>query len=530
MTGTIVPNPNGSTDVVAAGPPIAPPKVASQSAPPSVALSSIQGDLPDETPDLLQRQRIPAWVISTFLHVVVFIILAFWTYQHRGGQVLSLQASQGEAANAIVSFQMAESKIEEVQTEDALAERPVEVNISQQEIEITTTQSPTQTTSSQIPKLDLQAIGGGSTSNAVVRLPGGGLEGRSPEGRKKFGERFGATPQSESAVDRALDWIVRHQRPNGSWSFNLDLDPCNGRCRHSKDAGDTATPSTGATGLALLALLGAGHTHHSGPYAKNIRQAIYYLRDAAGLTDEGYDWQQGSMYGHGIALMAIGELCTMTRSEDGAYESDLKDMVERGAAFTQIAQHPNGSWGYVPGSPGDTTLTGWQVLSLIAARRNGVRLRSYTLPRAKEYLQEIVGNDEFEFGYKGPPAEPTTTAIGLTLMLYLGQSPDNTIFRESLTRMAKRGPTKTNVYHDYYATLALHHARHRLWEQWNSELQNHLVRSQVKEGHEAGSWHFDDRWGNKGGRLYTTAMCTMMLEVYYRYMPLYDEDTSEFPL
>jgi hypothetical protein len=136
---------------------------------------------------------------------------------------------------------------------------------------------------------------------------------------------------------------------------------------------------------------------------------------------------------------------------------------------------------------------------------------------------------DYWFGYKGPPGEPTTTAIGLTLMLYLGESPAYTPFYLALTELAERGPTKTNIYHDYYATLALHHSRHRDWDRWNKELRDHLVASQATSGHEKGSWHFKDRWGDIGGRLYTTAMCAMTLEIYYRYQPLY-ESIDEFPL
>jgi hypothetical protein len=44
-----------------------------------------------------------------------------------------------------------------------------------------------------------------------------------------------------------------------------------------------------------------------------------------------------------------------------------------------------------------------------------------------------------------------------------------------------------------------------------------------------GSWHFNEKWGNVGGRLYTTALAAMTLEVYYRFMPLYAADDL-FPL
>jgi len=73
---------------------------------------------------------------------------------------------------------------------------------------------------------------------------------------------------------------------------------------------------TGATGLALLAFLGAGHTqHHEGPYQETVRRGIYFLRDIAGEAGAGLDWQQGSMYGHGIALMALSEALARSSGE-----------------------------------------------------------------------------------------------------------------------------------------------------------------------------------------------------------------------
>jgi len=43
----------------------------------------------------------------------------------------------------------------------------------------------------------------------------------------------------------------------------------------------------------------------------------------------------------------------------------------------------------------------------------------------------------------------------------------------------------------------------------------------------AGSWHpqrpVHDKWGHIGGRVYVTAMQLLMLEVYYRHLPLFKE-------
>ncbi len=476
--------------------------------------------------------RLPAFLISTIVHTLLLVILALWTYRQRETGNGALTARLGDPA-PVLELRAIDSNDRQTLADEALADQPISVVIAPAEPQaIASPFSLSLNSQSQEPSVvELSALGGVSAKSApLIRLPGGGLEGRTPEGRIKYGRKYGATPQSEAAVDAALAWLAEHQRPNGSWSFDLELDPCNGRCRHSKKTGiETPTPSTGATGLALLAFLGAGHTHHrEGQYRETVRRGLYYLRAVAAETETGYHWQQGSMYGHGIALMALGEALSMS-TEGEKYDADLYDLVAQGTWFTCIAQHRNGSWGYVPGSPGDTTVTGWQVLSLIAAKRSRVPMKTYVLHDAKDFVLSTCRDRDYWFGYKEPPGEPTTTAIGLTLMLYLGESLNFTPFHYALSDLAERGPTLTNIYHDYYGTLALHHSRHRDWDEWNRKLRDHLVSTQATTGHEKGSWHFPDRWGDVGGRLYTTAMCAMTLEVYYRYLPLY-EKLDEFPL
>ena len=64
-------------------------------------------------------------------------------------------------------------------------------------------------------------------------------------------------------------------------------------------------------------------------------------------------------------------------------------------------------------------------------------------------------------------------------------------------------------------------------------MREFLVNSQNKEGHSNGSWSFHIGHANEaGGRLYCTSMCTMILEVYYRHMPLYQKTAADddFPL
>ena len=91
------------------------------------------------------------------------------------------------------------------------------------------------------------------------------------------------------------------------------------------------------------------------------------------------------------------------------------------------------------------------------------------------------------------------------------------------------------------ATQILHHRGGEPWQAWNKGtgakkgkrirnirelgMRDFLIQTQDQSNsHQAGSWYFADKAGHSktGGRLYTTAMSVMILEVYYRYLPLYE--------
>jgi hypothetical protein len=116
--------------------------------------------------------------------------------------------------------------------------------------------------------------------------------------------------------------------------------------------------------------------------------------------------------------------------------------------------------------------------------------------------------------------------------MYLGWKKENPALERGTKWLGDRGPSN-NMYYNYYATQVMHHVEGGLWENWNSVMRDQLVQSQAKKGHETGSWYVaGDRHGDRGGRLYSTAMATMVLEVYYRHLPIYRKQSTEenFPL
>jgi hypothetical protein len=346
---------------------------------------------------------------------------------------------------------------------------------------------------------------------------GGGFEGRTQEQRTRLVTERGGTPESESAVELALVWLAEHQRQDGSWRLDHRQGKCDSRCGNE---GKTAT-STGATALGLLPFLGAGYTHRQGKHQEVVQEGLYYLTGRMIETRHGGDLQEGTMYAHGLATLAICEAYAMTQ------DPELKPYAQKAVDFIAHAQHPRGGWRYMPGTPGDTTVTGWQVMALKSARLAGLYVPSHTTERAKEYLNKVQDAGGAFYGYQAAGKDPGPTAVGLLLRMYLGGRRSDESLARGSHYLSHTRPSKNDMYFNNYATQVLAHRDGTEWREWNEEMRDYLVGSQARSGHEAGSWFFADRHGSIGGRLYTTSICAMILEVYYRHMPLYGDRAVE---
>lgn len=346
---------------------------------------------------------------------------------------------------------------------------------------------------------------------------GGGFTGRRRPLRQQLLRERGGTPASEEAVARGLAWLALHQRTDGSWRFNHHDGPCGGQCANPGTVGST----TAATGLALLPFLGAGEVESNSPYKPVVDRGLYYLAGRMQLTPHGGDLQEGTMYAQGIATIALCEAYGMTR------EPSLRPLAQHAIDFICHAQHRGGGWRYYPGQPGDTTVFGWQFMAIKSARLAGLHVPREVIYKAERYLDSMQTGDGAFYGYLAADKQPTPTAVGLLSRMYLGWRQDNSALATGVGYLEKLGPSRTDMYFNYYATQVLHHAESPGWPRWNETLRERLIATQSRRGHESGSWHFRDEHGDEGGRLYTTAMCLMILEVYYRHLPLYGERAAE---
>ncbi len=358
----------------------------------------------------------------------------------------------------------------------------------------------------------------------------GGTGGRSGATREQLLREGGGNTETEAAVARGIGWIVRHQAPDGHWS--LDGFNQHGRCNCT---GYGQNNDIAATAFGLLPLLGAGETHKqtgkNHPYSNNVERAWKYL--ALKQSKDGY--YGGGMYAHGLATIAMCELFGMTG------DRELRGSCQRAINFIRAAQSESGGWRYEPREGGDTSVVGWQVMALKSGQMAELTVddkNNPTLAKATKWLNSCMTADQSGYGYQGPDATPTMSAVGLLCRLYLGTGPRNSGIVAGVKRLQQTPPGSqpSSIYYLYYATQVMHHVGGTAWTDWNLKMRQLLLSKQEKapedggdkrHPHLKGSWSpVGDVHGGAGGRLMVTSLAVLTLEVYYRHLPLYRRDAA----
>lgn len=353
----------------------------------------------------------------------------------------------------------------------------------------------------------------------------------------------GGSEGSEQAVALGLYWLAQHQNSDGSWAYNFaDTPQCRKKCSQVG-----LNPSlNSSTAFGLLPFLGAGITPKQGKkeYRNVVEKGLKFLVKNGRPTPQGISYMDvgdlgryGGMYHQGITALVLCEAAAMTN------DSSVKKAAQGAIDFISWAQTFDGGWRYVPQDPGggDTSVLGWQILALQSAKVGNLRLSDDVLQRTRNFLDRSVAMDGgSQYSYMSALSlhsprttdHRATTAIGLLSQMYMGWTAENPILVRGIAFLSEKGPDQGNLYYNYYATQVMHHHGGMEWYKWNRALRDSLIERQVLRGHERGSWYFEGQWNAAGGRLYTTSLSLLILEVYYRHLPLYQtiQEEVDFPL
>jgi hypothetical protein len=231
------------------------------------------------------------------------------------------------------------------------------------------------------------------------------------------------------------------------------------------------------------------------------------------------------MYCHAMATLALSEAYALSR------DPSLRDPVQRAIAWMVKARAADGlAWRYQPGAPdGDTSILGWVILAMKSAKEVGLEVSPSVRAGALGWLKRIERGDEGGLAVYRPGSDVSTTmtAEAWVCRQFLGVGGPGPASDEAARYLLAHRPAAAepyNLYYWYYATLAMFQHGGPEWSRWNVAVRDQLVKRQRTAGHAAGSWDTDDdKNGSRGGRIYSTAVAALTLEVYYRYLRLYDE-------
>jgi hypothetical protein len=310
-----------------------------------------------------------------------------------------------------------------------------------------------------------------------------------------------------AALAEAIDWLERTQEPSGGWR----AERWEGESRYD----------VGLTGLALLALLDESH---DGAASSSRRPAIdRAVKFLLGQQAEGGRFGPAipaALYNHGIASVAVLETFGCHREER------LREPIDRALRYIREGQTAGGGWGYLgdPSGETNTSVTTWPLQALLIARSLGWEGLDDSIAGGFRHLKRVC-DDRGRLGYR-KPGEFQRGSEGLSSMgafcvlldrkgtMFPAEMRNRVV--DALARARGASREEVDLYRDFFLASALKATPARLQGPWLAETRSSLASRQVREGHDRGSWDPDDPWGSLGGRLYSTALSALVLQVERR--------------
>lgn len=334
------------------------------------------------------------------------------------------------------------------------------------------------------------------------------------------------TPATRIAIKRGLDFLAARQNKSGAYIEGI------GR-KVNNDYKATRGEHVGVTALVGMAFLSNGSTPGRGPYGKQVQGCVDFVLSKVssnGMVKNG----DSRMYSHAFGTLFLAEVYGMAPS------SKVRKGLERAVKLVVSAQNEQGGWRYMPSvKDSDISITVCQVQALRAARNVGVKVPAKTIRKAIEYVRKSyvrpgtahhrrVGGFWYQVyeNYRYKPSRTTfpLTAAGVTA-LYGAGIYDGEEIRGGLRylfELRNRPPAHEMrrsfdyFYGHYYAIQAFFQAgdggERPYWSMWYPWIRDQIVMGQNPNG----------SWKDKVGANYATAMACIILQIPYRYLPIFE--------
>ncbi|MEO8616826.1 MAG: prenyltransferase/squalene oxidase repeat-containing protein, partial [Luteolibacter sp.] len=217
----------------------------------------------------------------------------------------------------------------------------------------------------------------------------------------------------------------------------------------------------------------------------------------------------------------------------------LAEQTEKAGQFIIDNQNKNGGWAYnyqTEGGHVDVSVTGWQIQALKACSHTPIKWRGMTtcIDKGLKYLATCQ-NENGGFGYeKKEPASGasyfTLTGVGMLCNQMWGKGGQSEV-RKGAKYVLENTKFDYNsefcdLYGHYYESQAMMQRGGDEWKKYNDLFRDQILNNQDDDG----SWKAPgagkrirgiatESYTRDGqGKTYRTCLCTLMLEVYYRFL------------
>jgi hypothetical protein len=313
------------------------------------------------------------------------------------------------------------------------------------------------------------------------------------------------TPETLRAVIKGMDFLSSHQAEDGAWI----------------NGGGEAYP-VAMTGLAGTALLAHGNSPTRGHYSKSVQGAVEFLvrcGTPTGLITGPTQDSGQPMHGHGFALMFLA--CVYGMITKQSLRDQVRTVIRKAITLTSQGQSVDGGWTYIPGGGDEGSVTVTQVQALRAAHNAGFLVPKAVIEEATKYLERCrtpEGGIEYSLRSGGGPRLPISAAAVATL--YNAGQFDSTIATDCLKYVwdqfrANEGFSKGGghaFYTHLYASQGFYMAGDQYWDAYFPKTRDQLIAMQQPDG----SWQ-----GDGIGQVYGTAIATIILQLPFKYLPVF---------
>ena len=484
------------------------------------------GIAPDAAQDKSTKAKISAILMTLAVHALLFLLIG-----------LVIVAAPRIMPPEIVATTVPVTEAQQVSKKQVVKQSPPK-QVSPPAASVSAITSLSATSAASIPNVDFEAtdtsVDLGTSFGASMSFGAAGgdfgagvpftMKSRcSATERASMLRKHGGSSKVAKAVKKSLDFLEEKQNEDGSWGD-----------RHQ----------AAMTAFALLAFLGHCETPDSPQYGDTVLKGIMYLVELgekndglfAAIQDHHYPYE------HGPATYALGETYALAKFGKKPLPG-VREAFEKGVEIIIDGQGPDGGWKYSYSGHdiGDTSVTGWQYQALKAAKHTKLKINglSKAMEKAEDFLATVrdpdeknVKDKEHRYQYSRRKGHGITGDWNMTAVCALGmqllgdrkkgeyeEEIDGAIdwLMDNVEAAGMHSYATAQPYGWYYATQVMFQKGGDTWKKWNKIFSDAVVDTQQPDG----SWP-PTRVKAKSAvdkQIYQTCLNTLMLEVYFRYLP-----------